>query len=180
MSTCIQPPALLLRTPLAAQALAGRAAFTLRQRSILMMAEAAPRAQLDRLFHGQGAAMVQELLDAGYLAPARTDGNATETCRDALPVARLRAQLLELCERLLHEQDGNLGEHLRHLLLTAPDRASLRTACDAWMQALVQQGGARRIGCLRRQLAQLMGTERNDKAGARAEGSDLPLEADAG
>lgn len=149
-STC-----LVLRTPLAAQALAGRAAFTLRQRSILLMAEATPRPVLEALFHGQGTALVEELLAAGYL----TETPATEACAAHSPpmqLARLRAQLLELCERLLHEQEYDIAPQLRQLLLQAPDLPSLRQACERWMQTLVRQGGARRIHCLRIQLQVLL------------------------
>lgn len=165
MSTSFAP--WVLRTPLAAQALAGRAAFTLRQRSVLLMAEGTPRSALNTLFHGQGAALVQELLSAGYLEelaphplppPASPLAGAT-----ALHLARLRAQLLELCERLLHEQDGNLGVYLRQLLLQAPDVPSLHTACEHWMQALLRQGGARRIHCLRTQLALLLVPPQRDE-----------------
>lgn len=154
MSTLLAP--WVLRTPLAAQALAGRAAFTLRQRSILLMAEGTPRPVLNALFHGQGAALVQELLAAGYLEeqshhPCNTPANAP-----ALRLARLRAQLLELCERLLHAQEGHLAVQLRQLLLQAPDLPSLHSACERWMQLLLRQGGARRIHCLRTQLALLL------------------------
>jgi hypothetical protein len=55
-------------------------------------------------------------------------------------LARLRAQLLELCERLLHEQECDLAPQLRQLLLQALDPPSLRLACARWMQTLVRQG----------------------------------------
>ena len=147
--------ALVLRTPLAAQALAGRAAFTLRQRSVLLMAEGTPRPVLEALFHGQGTALVQELLAAGYLTETPVAANAP-TPPAGLRLARLRAQLLELCERLLHEQEYEIAPQLRQLLLQAPDLPSLRLACERWMQTLVRQGGARRIHCLRTQLAVLL------------------------
>lgn len=158
MSTFRNSP-LVLRTPLAAQALAGRAAFTLRQRSILLMAEGTPRPVLEALFHGQGAALVQELLNAGYLVEA-VPAPADERPGHSAPVrlARLRAQLLELCERLLHEQEYEIAPQLRQLLLQAHDLPSLRLACERWMQTLLRQGGARRIHCLRTQLTVLLAT----------------------
>ncbi|MDR2325603.1 MAG: hypothetical protein LBE51_09430 [Acidovorax sp.] len=151
------PPsqALLLRTPLAAQALAGRTAFTLRQRSVLLMAEGIPRRLLDALFHGQGAALVQELLDAGYLMLLQPPRTGALRAAD-LHLARLRSQLQELCERLLHEQENELAPQLRQLLSDAPDLPSLRTACTRWMQALIHHGGSRRIRCLRTQLQLLL------------------------
>lgn len=150
-------PFLVLRTPLAAQALAGRAAFTLRQRSVLLMAEGTPRPVLEALFHGQGAALVQELLDAGYLESAPTPASSPYPAHSApVRLARLRAQLLELCERLLHEQECGLAPELRQLLLQASDLPSLRLACEHWMKTLVHRGGARRIHCLRTQLAVLL------------------------
>ncbi|BBL25890.1 MULTISPECIES: hypothetical protein [Comamonas] len=174
------PPCLVLRTPLAAQALAGRAAFTLRQRSVLLMAEGTPRPVLEALFHGQGAALVQELLAAGYLTetPPAPEGPALSA---PVRLARLRAQLLELCERLLHEQECDLAPQLRQLLLQAPDLPSLRLACARWMQTLVRQGGARRIHCLRTQLAVLLapppmaeGMEGMESADEAAAGLGLP------
>ena len=149
-------PGLVLRTPLAAQALAGRAAFTLRQRSILLMAEGTPRPVLEALFHGQGTTLVQELLAAGYLTESPAVATGPFTPPAGLRLARLRAQLLELCERLLHEQEYEIAPQLRQLLLQAPDLPSLRLACERWMQTLVRQGGARRIHCLRTQLAVLL------------------------
>lgn len=178
MSHC--PPCLVLRTPLAAQALAGRAAFTLRQRSVLLMAEGTPRPVLEALFHGQGAALVQELLAAGYLTETQPapDGPVLSA---PVRLARLRAQLLELCERLLHEQECDLAPQLRRLLLQAPDLPSLRLACERWMQTLVRQGGARRIHCLRTQLAVLLapppmaeGMEGMESADDGATGLGLP------
>lgn len=148
------PASLVLRTPLAAQALAGRTAFTLRQRSVLLMAEATPRPLLEALFHGQGTVLVQELLAAGYLEEAAP--STPPTPDTALQLARLRAQLLELCERLLHVQDGEVAPLLRQRLLQAADLPSLRQACQDWMHTLVRQGGARRIHCLRTQLALLL------------------------
>lgn len=168
---------LVLRTPLAAQALAGRAAFTLRQRSVLLMAEGTPLPVLQALFHGQGTALVQELLAAGYLTatPPLPDGSAL--CAP-VRLARLRAQLLELCERLLHEQECDLAPQLRQRLLQAPDLPSLRQACDSWMQTLVRQGGARRIHCLRTQLAVLLAPPQRD--GRLESGDDPPDESASG
>ncbi|WP_370679538.1 hypothetical protein [Comamonas sp. GB3 AK4-5] len=155
LSCLPSPQALLLRTPLAAQALAGRTAFTLRQRSVLLMAEGIPRRLLEALFHGQGAVLVQELLDAGYLMLLHPTYMDALHAAD-LHLARLRAQLQELCERLLHEQEDELAPLLRRLLSDAPDLPSLRAACSRWMQALIHQGGSRRIHCLRTQLQLLL------------------------
>jgi hypothetical protein len=55
-------------------------------------------------------------------------------------LARLRAQLLELCERLLHEQECDLAPQLRQLLLQALDPPSLRLACARWMQPWCARG----------------------------------------
>lgn len=173
-------PGLVLRTPLAAQALAGRAAFTLRQRSVLLMAEGTPRPVLEALFHGQGTTLVQELLAAGYLTETPVAAN-TPTPPAGVRLARLRAQLLELCERLLHEQEYEIAPQLRQLLLQAPDLPSLRLACERWMQTLVRQGGARRIHCLRTQLAVLLapppaaeGMDGMESADEAAADRDLP------
>lgn len=64
---------LLYQTTKAHRELApGAARLNLRERSLLLLANGVPRAQLERLFHGQGAALVAQLLQAGYLAAHAT------------------------------------------------------------------------------------------------------------
>jgi hypothetical protein len=43
--------------------------LTLRQRSVLLLAEREPAGRLARLFHGMGEQIVGDLLERGYLAP---------------------------------------------------------------------------------------------------------------
>lgn len=47
--------------------------LTLRQRSVLLLAEREPAGRLGRLFNGMGEEIVVDLLERGYLAPQHDD-----------------------------------------------------------------------------------------------------------
>lgn len=133
--------AVLLRTPLAAQELACGGPLTLRQRSLLLMAEGTPRAQLEARFHGQGAALVQELLDCGYLAPACPSAwDEAGECDPALHVDCVRVQLQEWCERRLLPRSHMGAAPLRRLLAQARDLRGLQQAVECGLQWLERQG----------------------------------------
>lgn len=146
-------PTVLLRTPLAAQELACGGPLTLRQRSLLLMAEGTPRAQLEAQFHGQGVALVQELLTRGYLAPA---GISAGGGHSTLRFDCVRVQLLELYERRLQARHGALAAPLRRLLEEARDLPALQQAGERCMQWLEKGGAGEHLHRLRSQLHALL------------------------
>ena len=61
---------LLLKTDKARQELApGMRTLSLRERSLLLLAEGKPQAELQAMYNGGGAQIVEHLLNQGYLAP---------------------------------------------------------------------------------------------------------------
>lgn len=52
--------------------------LTLRQRSVLLLAEREPAGQLARLFHGMGEQIVCDLLEQGYLAPQEDEQSVVD------------------------------------------------------------------------------------------------------
>jgi hypothetical protein len=49
--------------------------LTLRQRSVLLLAEREPAGRLGRLFNGMGEEIVGDLLERGYLAPQHEEAS---------------------------------------------------------------------------------------------------------
>ncbi len=61
---------LLIKTDKARQELApGMRTLSLRERSLLLLAEGKPQAELQAMYNGGGAQIVEHLLNQGYLAP---------------------------------------------------------------------------------------------------------------
>jgi hypothetical protein len=68
---------LLLKTDKARQELApGMRTLSLRERSLLLLAEGKSQAQLQAMYNGSGAQIVEHLLRQGYLAPSPHGANA--------------------------------------------------------------------------------------------------------
>ncbi len=78
---------LLIKTDKARQELApGMRTLSLRERSLLLLAEGKPQAELQAMYNGGGAQIVEHLLNQGYLAPmAPTAPAATSTTHPNTP-----------------------------------------------------------------------------------------------
>ena len=78
---------LLLKTDKARQELApGMRTLSLRERSLLLLAEGKPQAELQAMYNGGGAQIVEHLLNQGYLAPmASTAPTAASTTHPNTP-----------------------------------------------------------------------------------------------
>ena len=120
-------PMLLHRTEKARRELSpGVRTLSLRERSLLLLADGKPLADLQAMYHGIGAQMVEQLVREGYLthlattraadtaAPApETPPEPTEALRS---LAGTRMYLFDLCERLFARRDPRSGPLLsRHL-----------------------------------------------------------------
>ncbi len=106
---------LLHRTEKARRELSpGVRTLSLRERSLLLLADGKPLADLQAMYHGIGAQMVEQLVREGYLthlattraadtaAPApETPPEPTEALRS---LAGTRMYLFDLCERLFARQ----------------------------------------------------------------------------
>ena len=151
----------LQRTPKALLELApGQRHLSLRERSLLLLAEGTPLAQLQAMYHGQGAALVQRLLQDGYLqqpSAARTTA-ASETPSTTAPIslAGVRMHLFDLCERMFANRLHDTAHHLRHMLREARDVDSMLHARDQLLRAVHLHAGAERAEALRQQLADML------------------------
>lgn len=156
---------LLYKTNKALQELTpGARRLNLRQRSLLLLAEGTPLAQLQQMYHGEGAALITQLLHTGYLesrplhpaAPASSAPSTTEDRVPALTLAGTRMYLFEQVERLFANRQQATAVHFRQALREARDPHALRTVCDTLLHAIAQHAGADRARQLSLQLTHLV------------------------
>ncbi|MCD2513570.1 hypothetical protein [Comamonas endophytica] len=156
---------LLYKTPKAHQELApGSRSLNLRQRSLLLLAEGTPYPQLAQMYHGQGEALVAQLLHTGYLASRTTDAStscpapsmAPAAAPASMTLAGTRMYLFDMVERLFAHRQQALAEQLRQALREARDGQALRSVCDQLLNAVATHAGAQRAAQLSQQLVPLV------------------------
>jgi hypothetical protein len=143
---------LLLKTDKARQELMpGVRTLSLRERSLLLLADAKPMQELQAMYHGEGSRIVDELMRAGYLRhPSPTASTNDEPpASQALPLPRSRVPLrslagtrmylFDICERLFARRDPDLAQQFH---------TALRDARTAGQHAGCGRGHARRSGYL--------------------------------
>lgn len=148
----------LQRTPKAQTELApGQRSLGLRERSLLLLAESTPTSTLQAMYHGQGAALVQQLVDHGYLQPRPTHPSAPTAHSTTSPnLAGVRMHLFDLCERLFANRMPDTAHHLRELLREARDLESMLAARDQLLQAVHAHAGPERAQAMRQQLSAML------------------------
>ena len=135
----------------------GQRSLGLRERSLLLLAEGMPVSKLHAMYHGEGAALVQRLVQEGYLqplAPCPPAGHPTATNTPSL--AGVRMYLFDLCERLFANRMHETAAHLRHLLREARDVDSMLAARDQLLHAVHTHAGAERAEAIRQQLSSML------------------------
>ncbi len=160
---------LLYKTTKAHQELTpGSRSLNLRQRSLLLLAEGTPYAQLALMYHGQGEALVGQLLDCGYLEsrsmdaallappPAAVSEPPAVAAPPAMTLAGTRMYLFDMVERLFANRQQTVADQLRQALREARDAQALRSVCDALLNAVAQHAGAQRATQLSQQLVHLV------------------------
>ena len=159
---------LLYKTTKAHQELApGSRSLNLRQRSLLLLAEGTPYMQLAQMYHGQGQALVAQLLESGYLqargidmpAPAATPEQpalARPVAAPAMTMAGTRMYLFDMVERLFANRQQQLADQLRQALREARDEQALRSVCDTMLGAVAEHAGGERALQLSQQLVHLV------------------------
>jgi len=160
---------LLYKTTKAHQELTpGARSLNLRQRSVLLLAEGTPYIQLAQMYHGQGEALVGQLLESGYLecrsmdaiptsaAPATLAPAAPPPAPAAMTLAGTRMYLFDMVERLFANRQQTVADQLRQALREARDAQALRSVCDALLNAVAQHAGAQRATQLSQQLLHLV------------------------
>lgn len=138
----------------------GQRHLSLRERSLLLLAEGTPLAQLQAMYHGQGVELVQRLLQNGYLQQLSTE-QATAvpkppSATQPVSLAAVRMHLFDLCERMFANRLHDTAHHLRQMLREARDVDSMLHARDQLLHAVHLHAGAERAEALRQQLADML------------------------
>ena len=160
----------LQRTPKAQSELApGQRSLGLRERSMLLLAEGTPLQQLQAMYHGEGAALVEQLLHAGYLQAANyaaaptANSTAAPTANSTagapaptISLAGLRMYMFDLCERMFANRAHDTAQHLRQRLREARDVDSMLAVRDELLLAIQLHAGAQRAETIRQQLMHML------------------------
>ncbi|WP_286999339.1 MULTISPECIES: hypothetical protein [Comamonas] len=154
----------LQRTTKAQSELApGQRSLGLRERSMLLLAEGTPLHQLQAMYHGEGAALVEQLLHAGYLQAANYAAAPTAEATAGAPasaptisLAGLRMYMFDLCERMFANRAHDTAQHLRQRLREARDVDSMLAVRDELLLAIQMHAGAQRAETIRQQLMHML------------------------
>lgn len=146
----------LRRTPKAQSELApGQRSLGLRERSMLLLAEGTPLHQLQAMYHGEGAALVEQLLHTGYLQTANYTA-APPASAPTISLAGLRMYMFDLCERMFANRAHDTAQHLRQRLREARDVDSMLAVRDELLLAIQLHAGAQRAETIRQQLMHML------------------------
>ncbi|SFE69718.1 hypothetical protein [Paracidovorax wautersii] len=140
--------------------------LSLRERSLLLLADGRSKVELDAMYNGLGAEMVSELLRQGYLTaleppgtPADTDAGAGEAPAPSNALRSLagaRMYLFDMCERMFARRDPELAEQFREALRAARDRDSMLEVGEGLLAEITVQAGAERAASVRERMQQLL------------------------
>lgn len=141
----------------------GQRQLSLRERSLLLLAEGTPRQVLEQMYHGQARLLVEQLLANGYLQTM--DGASSAPSRTSpMSLAGVRMHLFDLCERMFANRLHDTAEQLRHMLREARDVDSMLQAREHLLRAVQLYAGVERAEALRRQLADMLPERSLDNA----------------
>ena len=142
--------------------------LSLRERSLLLLADGKPLSDLQAMYNGIGAQIVDNLMRQGYLAGPTGLAPALSEPGQGLPqqksepgealrsLAGARMYLFDTCERLFVRRDPVLAQHFREALRAAKDRLSMLDVGDAMLEEVALSAGAERAASLRERLEQLL------------------------
>ncbi|MFN4118459.1 hypothetical protein [Acidovorax sp.] len=151
----------------------GVRSLSLRERSLLLLADGKPLSDLQAMYNGVGAQIVENLMRQGYLSgpstlPAADPPAAAASTVQAPSVQRpepgesLRSQagarmyLFDTCERLFARRDPALAQQFREALRAAKDRESMLDVGEAMLEEVALAAGNERAATLRERLEQLL------------------------
>ncbi|ADX45194.1 hypothetical protein Acav_1272 [Paracidovorax avenae ATCC 19860] len=174
---------LLLKTDKARLELSpGVRTLSLRERSLLLLADGRPAAELEALYHGAGKDIVARLLADGYLvqaggaaapapAPAAAPSTAAVTRQapsQAPPetppapsnalrsLAGARMYLFDICERMFARRNPALAQNFLEALRGARDRDSMMDVSEALLEEIELLAGPERAAIVRQRMEQLL------------------------
>lgn len=150
--------------------------LSLRERSLLLLADGKSLSDLQAMYNGIGAQIVDNLMRQGYLTgpaalPAANDPPAGVVSASAAQIpsiqrpepgeslrslAGARMYLFDTCERLFARRDPVLAQQFREALRAAKDRVSMLDVGEAMLDEVAMTAGAERAASLRERLEQLL------------------------
>lgn len=151
--------------------------LSLRERSLLLLADGKPLSDLQAMYNGIGAQIVDNLMRQGYLtgpaalpdaiaapvvAPATPEPTPTtpEQPSDALrSLAGTRMYLFDICERMFARRDPALAQHFHGALRASRDRASMLDVGESLLEEVAQMAGPERAQTIRDRMDQLLPRE---------------------
>lgn len=154
--------------------------LSLRERSLLLLADGKSLSDLQAMYNGIGAQIVDNLMRQGYLTgpaalpeapvpmPAAAPVAASEPPTaapagqpsDALrSLAGTRMYLFDICERMFARRDPSLARQFHEALRGARDRASMLDVGEALLEEVAQMAGPERAQTIRDRMDQLLPQE---------------------
>ena len=139
--------------------------LSLRERSLLLLADGKPLSDLQAMYNGIGAQIVDNLMRQGYLAgpaelpaapspqPPAERADPGESLRS---LAGARMYLFDTCERLFARRDPVLAQQFREALRAAKDSESMLDVGEAMFDEVALAAGAERAASLRERFEQLL------------------------
>ena len=148
---------MLLKTDKArTELMRGVRTLSLRERSLLLLADGKPLHELQALYHGMGAQLVEQLIREGYLARPSMDDDADEPIPALRTLAGTRMYLFHICERMFARRNPALASSFHAALRAARDRVSMLDVGEALLEEVGYLAGPERARTLRERLAQLL------------------------
>ena len=180
-----EAPMLLQKTEKARlELLPGVRTLSLRERSLLLLVEGKPLSDLQAMYNGIGAQIVDNLMRQGYLtgpkelphagsvtaaqgddllagpsgaSSAASPASSKSEAGEALrSLAGARMYLFDTCERLFVRRDPVLAQHFREALRAAKDRESMLDVGEAMLEEVSIAAGPERAASLRERLQALL------------------------
>lgn len=155
--------------------------LSLRERSLLLLADGKPLSDLQAMYNGIGAQIVDNLMRQGYLTgPAElptepepepagatshgkpAQGQAPAPAQRQEPAESLRSlagarmYLFDACERLFARRDPVMAQQFREALRAAKDQNSMLDVGEAMFDEVALAAGAERAATLRERFEQLL------------------------
>jgi hypothetical protein len=161
--------------------------LSLRERSLLLLADGKSLSDLQAMYNGIGAQIVDNLMRQGYLAGPATLPDAPMPAPTAAPaivasdregapqaaqppspqlpsdalrsLAGTRMYLFDICERMFARRDPALARQFHEALRGARDRASMLDVGEALLEEVAQMAGPERAQTIRDRMDQLLPQE---------------------
>ncbi|MGE5332985.1 MAG: hypothetical protein ACM3Q3_14580 [Nitrospirota bacterium] len=146
----------------------GRRTLSLRERSLLLLADGKPLHELQAMYNGEGRQIVEALVHAGYLGLPVPDEEDLPTTAPPMVLAQhaplrslagTRMYLFDICERMFARRNPPLAEHYRVALRGARDRWSMLDVGEALLEEVGYLAGAQRAAAIRERMVQLLPQE---------------------